>query len=285
MILKPNSSELNELSIESLLQKNITGEKVEIDLRDIEFVIPYGMITLIIFLKNLKKKSIKPKILLPLSSDVLNYLERMLFFDQIAELAILDKDITYLKNNVRGPSSSFKEITAITEDKGITNIVSDMVDNLINHYKFDQKKINKFGEVMIETFQNVPEHSNPGIMTYDGIASVQIYKEHFCFAIGDSGIGVRNSLSLNKRYKKLCMTDCEAIKKILFESCSRFDSPGRGGGLKRVRDITKEMDGRIIVRSGRGRGYIGRKINKFAEGAYLSGTQIGIRVPKQNFLK
>jgi hypothetical protein len=79
------------------------------------------------------------------------------------------------------------------------------------------------------------------------------------------------------------MDDCGAIENVLFKGWSRHDVPGRGGGFKRVQDIVKQLNGICVVRSGMGIVYLGtgRTIqNKTAEVGYLSGTQIGIRVPK-----
>jgi hypothetical protein len=138
---------------------------------------------------------------------------------------------------------------------------------------------------MVETFQNIPEHSNPLAVSYNGIVSAQIFKDYFHFALGDSGIGIKNSLCLNPRYKELKMNDCEAIENVLFKGWSRHDVPGRGGGFKRVQDIVKQLGGICVVRSGRGIVYLGtgKAIEtKTAEVGHLSGTQIGIRVPKDS---
>ena len=86
MIIKPNSSGLNELSFERMIEmmpENSDCTCIEIDLKDTTFIVPYGMVLLTVLIKSLNQKAVKTRLLLPYSSDVMNYLERMSFFSQI----------------------------------------------------------------------------------------------------------------------------------------------------------------------------------------------------------
>lgn len=114
--IKPNTKELNELSFERMVEMipaDCARSDIVIDLKDISFIVPYGMVLLTVLLKSLSQKGIKIRLLLPDSSDVTNYLERMSFFAQVESIAEFDKDIQSLRSNLRNPVDSIIEVTKI----------------------------------------------------------------------------------------------------------------------------------------------------------------------------
>lgn len=284
--IKPNINELNELSFERMVEMipaDYACSDIEIDLKDTSFIVPYGMVLLTILLKSLGQKGIKARLLLPDSSDVMNYLERMSFFARVEGIAEFDKDIQSLKSNIRNPIDSIIEVTKIKEEKEVMDIVNSLVDKLIDKHGFDRIKINRFGNVMSEALQNIPQHSNPDGTPYEGMACVQIYKKFFHFAVGDSGVGICLSLNSNPRIRELNLSDEEALKKVILEGFSRLDRPGRGGGFSNIRKIVKYMNGFMVVRSGGYTYFLGRKTENFFPVPAICGTQIGIRIPKDFF--
>ena len=117
------------------------------------------------------------------------------------------------------------------------DIVNSLVDNLIDKHGFDRASINRFGSIMCESLQNIPQHSNPDGTPYEGMVCVQRYKKFFHFAVGDSGVGIYPSLNSNPRIRELNLSEEEALKKVLLEGFSRLDRPGRGGGFSSIRKI------------------------------------------------
>lgn len=284
--IRPNTNELNELSFERMMETMPTDSAcadIEIDLKGTSFIVPYGVMLLTILLKFLSQKGIKVRLLLPDSSDVMNYLERMSFFAQVEGLVEFDKDTQGLKFNIRNPVDSIIEVTKIKEEKEVMNIVNNLVDNLIDKHGFDRSRINRFGNVICESLQNVPQHSNPDGTPYEGMACVQIYKKFFHFAVGDSGVGIYPSLNSNPRIRELNLSEEDALKKVMLEGFSRFDRPGRGEGFSSMRLIVKGMNGFMVVRSGGYAYFLGRKTESFYPVPTICGTQIGIRIPKDIF--
>lgn len=284
--IKPNTKELNELSFERMMEMipaDCARSDIVIDLKDISFIVPYGMVLLTVLLKSLSQKGIKIRLLLPDSSDVTNYLERMSFFAQVESIAEFDKDIQSLRSNLRNPVDSIIEVTKIREEKEVMDVVNSLVDKLIEKHGFDRVRINRFGNVMSESLQNIPQHSNPDGTPYEGMACVQIYKKFFHFAVGDSGVGICLSLNSNPRIRELNLSEEAALRKVLVEGFSRLDRPGRGGGFSSIRKIVKDMNGIMVVRSGGFTYFLGRKTEKFYPVSAICGTQIGIRIPKDVF--
>ena len=286
VIIKPIMHELNELSFERMMEIiSIDGtcSEIEIDLKNTHFFVPYGLLLLIILLKSLSQKGLKVRLSLPDSSDVMNYLERMDFFTQIDGIVELNRDIQSLRTNIRNPADSIIEVTKIREEKEVMNIVNSLVDKLIDKHGFDRTRINRFGNVMSESLQNIPQHSNPDGTPYDGMACVQIYKKFFHFAVGDSGVGIYLSLNSNQRIRELNLSEKEALRKVILEGFSRLDSPGRGVGFSSIRKIVRDMNGLMVVRSGGYTYFLGRRTENFYSVPPICGTQIGIRIPKEVF--
>ncbi len=286
----PTNKTIEELKVstfERLVPIDLKEKILEIDLRSVKFVNPYGMIGLIILAKSLLVKGTEVKILLPDSQDVLNYLERMDFFKEIPRAVKFDKDISYLQYNIRNPSESLKEVTKICREEDIANVVGTLANILVTGYRFNRKSVNKFSEIMMETFQNVPQHSEPatGNSQPEGIAAIQDYKDHIYLALGDAGIGIKKSLIQNPRYRKMGLYDSQAIINVLKYGFSRYDIPGRGGGLQRVLNIVRDFNGMLLIRSMEGLVLASKeRIRGFQVGSVV-GTQIGIRIPKQIFLQ
>lgn len=279
--------ELKVSTFERLVPINLREKTLEIDLRSVEFVNPYGMISLIILTKSLLAKGIEVKIFLPDSQDVLNYLERMDFFKEVPGMVKFDKDISYLQYNIRNPSESLKEVTKICREEDIAKVVNTLANILVTRHRFNRQSVSKFSEIMMETFQNVPQHSKPptGDSKPEGIAAIQDYKDHIYLALGDAGIGIKKSLIQNPRYRKMGLDDSQAILNVLKYGFSRYDVPGRGGGLQRVLNIVRHFNGLLLIRSMEGLVLVSKeKIRCFHVGN-VAGTQIGIRIPKQIFLQ
>jgi hypothetical protein len=135
---------------------------------------------------------------------------------------------------------------------------------------------------MIETFQNIPQHSNPLAEDFDphGIAAIQNYRDYFYLVVGDIGVGIKKSLALSPRYEKKKLTNLEAIKTVLKRGASRFKDEGRGGQLRRVCEIVSSLGGTALLRSGTSIVVVKGGSIKFWRANSFPGTQIAIRIPQ-----
>ncbi|HEX3035286.1 MAG TPA: hypothetical protein VHT73_09150 [Thermodesulfobacteriota bacterium] len=279
--LPPDIDTLNASTVESFIPPQEPENQVLLSLRNIRFADPFGVIMLLLLIKNLRGHSIDVKVVPPTNPDVSNWLERMNFFVEIENDCEFTWDISRLRSNLRNPSRSLKEVTRITSEKEITSIVEVLTDILIDDYGFQPQVVYRLGGVMIETFQNIPQHSNPMKEDFDpyGIAAIQSYKDHFYLVVGDIGIGIRGSLALSGRYKRQELSDLEAIKIVLENGASRFKDEGRGGQIKRVCQIVSSLGGTTLLRSGNNRILVKGNSIKSWEGVGFPGTQIAIKIP------
>lgn len=258
-----------------------------IDLRNVNFIDPYGMVGLLEIGEISKSDGSSKTILLPESEEVLKYLERMDFFkfaDRYFSLYPAQPEISekYLRSS---DSDVLLEITPIEKSDDIHFIVGKVRDRshaiLTKHLHYDENTINSFIVALSEVCQNIIEHSG-----YKGFVGIQKYhfqnlgKNVVKIAVMDTGIGFRKSLSERFTLKD----DLTAIEKGLLHGASRFADKGRGHGLSAVRRFVKQWNGKISIRSGTAKLSI---IPEWARGKskkrnldYLPGAQVNIMLPE-----
>jgi len=262
-------------------------ESSAIELREINFIDPYGMVGLLEIGELFKSEGIRKIIYLPESEEVLKYLERMDFFQFAERYFILEpSDIQISEKYLRSSYSDvLLEITPIEKSDDIHFIVGKVKDRshaiLARHLNYDENAINNFIVALSEVCQNIIEHSE-----YKGFVGIQKYrfqgmdKNVVKIAVMDIGIGFRKSLSERFSLKN----DLDAIEKGLLHGASRFTEKGRGHGLSAVRRFVKQWNGKLSIRSGTAKLSI---IPEWARGkakemnlAYFPGAQINIMLPE-----
>jgi anti-sigma regulatory factor (Ser/Thr protein kinase) len=224
-----------------------------IDLREITFIDPYGMIGLLEIGEFFRSEGKKEKLCLPESEEVLKYLERMDFFKFTEKYFTIEPSKPTISEKYLRSSYSdvLLEITPIEKSDDIHFIVGKVRERshliLRSHLNYDENAINSFIVALSEVCQNIIEHSE-----YKGFVGIQKYhfqnlnKNVVKIAVMDIGIGFRKSLS--ERF--VLKDDLEAIEKGLLHGASRFADKGRGHGLSAVRRFVKQWNGKISIRSG-----------------------------------
>jgi hypothetical protein len=258
-----------------------------IDLRDITFIDPYGMVGILEMGELFQSNGVQKTIYLPVSEEVLKYLERMDFFQFIHRYFHLEPSKPkisgkYLRNSY---SDVLLEITPIEKSDDIHFIVGRVKERshaiLTKHLNYDENMINSFIVGLSEVCQNIIEHSE-----YKGFVGIQKYhfqnlnKNIVKIAVMDIGIGFRKSLSGRFPIK----SDIDAIDKGLLHGASRYADKGRGHGLSAVRRFVKQWQGKLSIRSGTAKLSI---IPEWARGKakelnlpYFPGAQINIMLPE-----
>ena len=278
-------TQITEESFEQFLHN--FKESLAIELREINFIDPYGMVGLLEIGELFKSEGIRKIIYLPESEEVLKYLERMDFFQFAERYFILEpSDIQISEKYLRSSYSDvLLEITPIEKSDDIHFIVGKVKDRshaiLARHLNYDENAINNFIVALSEVCQNIIEHSE-----YKGFVGIQKYrfqgidKNVVKIAVMDIGIGFRKSLSERFSLKN----DLDAIEKGLLHGTSRFTEKGRGHGLSAVRRFVKQWNGKLSIRSGTAKLSI---IPQWARGkakemnlAYFPGAQINIMLPE-----
>jgi anti-sigma regulatory factor (Ser/Thr protein kinase) len=277
-------TQITEDTFEQFL--NIFRESSLIDLRDVSFIDPYGMVGILEFGELLKSESTQKTIYLPESEEVLKYLERMDFFefaDKYFTLNPSEPQISgkYLRSFY---SDVLLEITPIEKSDDIHFIVGKVKERaqaiLIKHLHYDDRAINGFIVALSEVCQNIIEHSETkGFVGIQKYHFQNIKKNVVKIAVMDIGIGFRKSLS--ERFS--LGNDLEAIEKALLQGASRYADEGRGHGLAAVRRFINQWNGKLSIRSGTAKLSIipawARGKEKESSISYFPGAQINILLP------
>ena len=245
---------ITDETFEQTLRAFIASE--QIDLRNVTFIDPYGMLGLLEIGELCMLEDVKKTVLLPRSSEVCEYLHRMDFFTQARRYFSLDQSInsTFNQKNRSPASDVLLEITPIERSHDIHAIVGTVRDRaqaiLTTHLHYDDRAINSFIVALSEVCQNIIEHSeNKGFVGIQKYRFPSMNKNIVKIAVMDVGIGFRKSLSARFTLR----SDLEAIDKALLHGASRHADEGRGHGLAAVRRFAAAWNGKLSIRSGTAR--------------------------------
>ena len=169
-------TQITEETFEQVL--NLLKTSSLIDLQEMSFIDPYGMVGLL-EIGEIYKPEANPKLLyLPESEEALKYLERMDFFKIAPRYFTFEPSKPQVAEKYlrRSLSDVLLEITPIEKSDDIHFIVGKVKDRahsiLTRHLKYDERAINGFIVSLSEVCQNIIEHSeNKGF--------VGIQKYHF----------------------------------------------------------------------------------------------------------
>jgi len=278
-------TQITEDTFEKTLHAFIRSE--HIDLRDVSFIDPYGMLGLLEIGELCMLEDIKKTILLPKSAEVLKYLDRMDFFSYANRYFFLEPSASDVDSKYQRSADSdvLLEITPIEKSNDIHFIVGKVRDRaqaiLATHLHYDEGAINGFIVALSEICQNIIEHSeNKGFVGIQKYRFQNLNKNVVKIAVMDVGIGFRRSLS--HRFK--LRGDLDAIDRALLHGASRYEDEGRGHGLAGVRKFINEWKGKLSIRSGTARLSI---MPKWARGkdqerglTNFPGAQINILLPE-----
>ncbi|MEW6601083.1 MAG: ATP-binding protein [Nitrospirota bacterium] len=259
----------------------------DIDLRDITFIDPFGMVGILEAGRYLAAEGIKKKLLLPGSEDVLRYLERMDFFRYAGSYYDIPSGPPELHDKFLRSAQSdvLLEITPIEKSDDIHFIVGKVRKRahaiLEKHLHYNERAIAGFIVALSEVCQNIIEHSeNTGFVGIQKYRFQKREKNVVKIAVMDLGIGFRESLS--ERFD--AANDLDAIEKALVHGFSRHREEGRGHGLAAVRRFISRWNGKITIRSGTAMYSIipdwawGKEREKNL--TYFPGAQINIMLPE-----
>ena len=146
--------------------------------------------------------------------------------------------------------TAIQPITPIDDEGAVMDLVNRFDARLAERYPLDDSPRRTLIRIMIELFQNIPQHANATgeISEPHGIAAMHDEEDGIILAIGDKGIGLKASLSL--RGDEHLETDADAIDAVVLRGLSRFADPGRGEELMRIFRMVRSWDGTIAVRTG-----------------------------------
>src|SRR3990172_2108418 len=172
-------------------------------LEDVEFIDPYGLVSLWVIVRYLRRRFSRVRVILPQDRDLQSYLRRMNFSVAIRGIARLEND-QHWKRVTGKPSDVLLEMTTIEKQADVVKVTRDILTRigriLRSELQYDDKDITAFSTVVAEVCTNVFDHSED-----TGMVAAQRYTKsdgtkYAIVAVADLGIGVRESLE--KRYRE-----------------------------------------------------------------------------------
>lgn len=250
-MIRPGDS-LDENALERMLSDLPRRGAVEVDLGEVRFVDPHGMVSLLELGRWLAREGRVAELHEPLSGEVDGYLERMGFWAQAARLF---RGVEPRPAPRRG-SDVLLEATSIERASDVHDIVARVRARartiLVKHLAYDDRAVDRFLVALSEVCQNVLEHSAD-----IGFVAIQKYawreslgRNVVKIGVSDLGVGVR--ATLEARLGRL-RGDLDALEKAVIEGVSRHADLGRGHGLRAVRETVTGWEGKLVVRSGTAR--------------------------------
>jgi anti-anti-sigma regulatory factor len=290
-------SSLDESTFERLIRQlegwdQIATAQIIIDLEQVRFVDPYGMVGLLAMARFLRQRAFEPVLMLPRSEEVMKYLDRMDFSRHADRLCAFDLTTLWPDGEYSRSTHSdvLLEITPITRAEDIHYIVDRVRERaqtiLSQNLHYEQAAIDGFVVALSEVCQNIPEHSQDV-----GYVAIQKYfygrrlgKNLVKIAVMDLGVGFRATLAPKYAAQSATWSDLLALRLATFEGASRYDDPGRGQGLGAVRRFVERWHGKLMIRSGSARVGVSpaweRRATRQTKLTPFPGTQVSIVLPE-----
>jgi anti-anti-sigma regulatory factor/anti-sigma regulatory factor (Ser/Thr protein kinase) len=290
-------SSLDESTFERLIRQlegwdQIATAQIIIDLEQVRFVDPYGMVGLLAMARFLRQRAFEPVLMLPRSEEVMKYLDRMDFSRHADRLCTLDLTTLWPDGEYSRSTHSdvLLEITPIARAEDIHFIVERVRERaqtiLSQNLHYEQAAIDGFVVALSELCQNIPEHSEDV-----GYVAIQKYfygrrlgKNLVKIAVMDLGVGFRTSLAPKYAAQSTPWSDLLALRLAMLEGASRYDDPGRGQGLSAVRRFVERWHGKLMIRSGSARVGVSpaweRSATRQTKLTPFPGTQVSIVLPE-----
>jgi len=288
---------LDESTFEQLVRQlespaRLAAGQMIIDLEQLRFVDPYGMVGLLVLARFLRQRSCEPVLMLPRSDEVMKYLDRMDFSRHAERLCAIDLTTLWPDGEYSRSAHSdvLLEITPIARSEDIHYIVDRVRERaqtiLSQNLHYEQAAIDGFVVALSEVCQNIPEHSEDV-----GYVAIQKYfygrrlgKNLVKIAVMDLGLGFRASLAPKYAAQSAEWSDLTALRLAIFEGASRYDDPGRGQGLSAVRRFVERWHGKLMIRSGSARVGLSpawdRSATRQNRLTLFPGTQVSIVLPE-----
>ena len=264
--------------------------RVLLDAHATEWATPYGLVALLCAGQALGDRlGTRALLTVPAARDVAHYWARAGFFAAAEALFELHGTVP----RVRQPAESavLLEVTPVRVAADVHRAVDRIQERaaaiLTGELGLEPKATLGFGMALSEACQNIVEHAGTG-----GWVAVQRYhwrrrlgRRVVVIAAADAGVGFRHTLEATqaKRYGDR-WGDGAALEAALIHGVSRFRDPGRGQGLRGIRNFVDRWGGKITIRSGTGRIAMAvpwdEDVPRQEELAAFPGAQLQVIVPE-----
>lgn len=251
-----------------------------IDLSQCQVIDPFAVAFLVLYVRRCAEAGGRARILLPKRGDVLHYLGKIGFFRWVGKGVWTDRPSP--EAGAQGGNALTAMVRVVSEGE-VQGLVDGVCDALHERFPLGERSIKVLAMSMLELLQNISHHANPLREDLDpyGLAAVQEYADYIHLVVMDKGVGLQRSLALNPCYRGL--KEHEALEAVLIQGASRLADPGRGGALRRIREVVLRNEGRLLVRSGGGAFWQAEVEWGIEEVHPFPGVQVSIQLPRALF--
>lgn len=235
------------------------GGRLLFDAHAAEWASPYGLVGLLAAGQAARAAGADaPLLTVPTTPEVLSYWARAGFFSAAQELFEIHGRVP--RGKPAADSDVLLPVTAVRAAEDVHEVVGHIQQRataiLSSELGIDPKATMGFAMALSEACQNIVEHAGTG-----GWVAVQSYhwrrrlaRRVVVIAVADAGVGFRASLepTQGKRFGDR-WGDAAALEAALIQGVSRFRDPGRGQGLKGIRNYVSRWEGKLAIRSGTAR--------------------------------
>lgn len=256
----------------------VTPAASEIIMEDVEFVDPYGMVLLLCLSREAKLYDTRTTVIFPKHQTCCTYLSRMRFHEQLSAQGVKVKGSRTVREVEPGRLLECHEF-----DTRSFEALCDSVTGRMLAFKYHPNAVLDLKDAMLEIGANVEEHAH----TFGGFLAAQTFKvgtaqEYMVFAIGDVGVGIRQSLESGRVPTD---SDIEAIEYALQPGVSSVKDKVRGFGFEHMTEAITGLRGELYVRSAAGKVIVSPSGTKSQAVGTLGGTIVAARVPCANWRK
>jgi hypothetical protein len=252
---------LDEKGFDTLVEEvgNASGDGgILMDARHVRWADPYGMVGLLAVGHRLRAQGAAPLLDLPESAEVMSYLGRMGFLREAEDVFEIPAGVG--ARRPIGPSNVLLEITPIRSHDDVHGVIEHVQERagtiLTEKLNYAPADAVPFSIMLSEVCQNIIEHAETGgwvgIQTYNWAR--RLGRQVVVIGVVDLGVGFRGSLAREHaaRYAE-GWDDVTALQAAFLHGVTRFRDPGRGQGLKQIRNRVRRWGGKVSIRSGTAR--------------------------------
>jgi hypothetical protein len=287
---------LTSETIEDVLDLVFVEAERSLDLRDVRSIDVYALLLLDLAVRHARESGAPLRVAWPESPSVRRWMTAMRFFVDVK---------AGLAPRPGSQPTTLIPIVSIDREEDVSRLVGSFDDRLSDRYPMDESPRRRFLRILLELFQNIPQHANAtgDVLDPHGIAAMHDDGHSIVLAIADKGIGLARSLRLRlglrpdspeqaclaqtsleqTRLEQAGLSDADALRAVVFDGRSRFRDPGRGHELERIFRLVRSWEGTVVVRSGSALLYQSETGGDVVDVAPFPGVQIALSIPRAVF--
>jgi len=183
---------LTSETIEDVLDLVLVEAERSLDLSDVRSIDVYALLLLDLVVRHARESGAPLRVAWPESPSVRRWMTAMRFFVDVK---------AGLAPRPGSQPTTLIPIVSIDREDDVSRLVGSFDDRLSDRYPMDESPRRRFLRILLELFQNIPQHANAtgDVLDPHGIAAMHDDGHSVTLAIADKGIGLARSLGLRLR--------------------------------------------------------------------------------------